>query len=164
VPTDFLLLAVRRAMAAPGSRLKLVVMSATIDPAGFRDYFRSAGLSCSVVSVGGGTLFPRHCAAQHSTAQHIITMATEDFSFDAESPKPTAVTPVAAEYEAVPVATEVEPVTAAEEQTVYTAGDTAEQPPVKAEEAPADISFTVKVGILKFTITYTMKITLSRNR
>lgn len=84
VPTDFLLLAARNAMVArsrsplsskpqtaakgpsghggpespAAGPLKLVVMSATLDPVVFANYFRSAGLSVGVVEVGANPNHP----------------------------------------------------------------------------------------------------------
>jgi hypothetical protein len=57
VPTDLLMHALRRALAERPD-LRLVLMSATIDPAPFVAYYRKAGLSVAVVNVAGGTMYP----------------------------------------------------------------------------------------------------------
>ena len=57
VPTDMLLSGMRDALKAR-PEMRLVVMSATIDPAVFRDYYEKAGLTVGVVQVAGGTMHP----------------------------------------------------------------------------------------------------------
>lgn len=59
VPTDFLLLALRRALSS-GSRpdLRLVIMSATIDTEPFVSYFSKVGCTVGVVSVSGASNHP----------------------------------------------------------------------------------------------------------
>jgi superfamily II DNA/RNA helicase len=61
VPTDMLMAAVRRALVArrdSSHSLRLVLMSATIDPEPFRRYYESSGLRVGVVEVAGATRFP----------------------------------------------------------------------------------------------------------
>lgn len=57
VPTDMLLLAVRGALVAR-PEMRLVVMSATIDPEEFRRFYAAVGLGVGVVEVGGATMHP----------------------------------------------------------------------------------------------------------
>ncbi|GAX85681.1 hypothetical protein CEUSTIGMA_g13095.t1 [Chlamydomonas eustigma] len=63
VPSDFLLLAARQAILARRAandprRLRLAVMSATIDPTAFKAYFEHAGLKVGLVQVEGAAMFP----------------------------------------------------------------------------------------------------------
>lgn len=63
VPSDMLILAVLRAIQArrqkkPADPLRLVVMSATIDPGMFQAYFRRFGVSVATVHVSGESLYP----------------------------------------------------------------------------------------------------------
>lgn len=58
MPTDMLILALRKAMAQRKGNLRIVIMSATIDPALFISYFDNHGFSTNVVTVPGSTMFP----------------------------------------------------------------------------------------------------------
>ena len=57
VPTDMLLLAIRGALKAR-PELRLVIMSATIDPKPFVDYFKLARVAVDVVQVSGAAIHP----------------------------------------------------------------------------------------------------------
>jgi HrpA-like RNA helicase len=57
VSTDMLLLSLRHCLAAR-PEFRVVVMSATIDPALFSSYFASAGRTVGLVEVAGGTMYP----------------------------------------------------------------------------------------------------------
>ncbi|SPN98918.1 related to helicases [Cephalotrichum gorgonifer] len=57
--TDFLLTIIREVMSARKGALKLILMSATLDAATFKDYFAAEGLSVGLVEIAGRT-FPVH--------------------------------------------------------------------------------------------------------